>query len=209
MSGEAGDLLLTGCRQLQVSLSGEQLDHYLRYLALLQKWNQAYNLTAVRDTTSMVTRHLLDSLSIARFVTGASVADVGTGAGLPGIVLAILYPEKRFDLIDSNGKKTRFLFQVKTSLGLENTAIYNERVEGFRPDRAYDQVVSRAFASLSDMVMRCRHLLRPGGELLAMKGARPDDEIATIERVCNVAAVDAVTVPGLKERRHVVRLTLT
>ncbi len=208
MAGEAGDLLLSGCRQLQVALSGEQLDHYLHYLALLQKWNRAYNLTAVRDTPAMVTRHLLDSLSIARFVTGASVADVGTGAGFPGIVLAILYPEKRFDLIDSNGKKTRFLFQVQTALELENTAIQNERVEGYRPDCAHDQVVSRAFASLGDMVTRCRHLLRPGGEFLAMKGARPDDELAQIEPVCNVAGVDAVAVPGLDERRHVVRLTL-
>jgi 16S rRNA (guanine527-N7)-methyltransferase len=156
----------------------------------------------------MVTRHLLDSLSIARFVTGASVVDVGTGAGIPGIVLAVLYPEKRFDLVDGNGKKTRFLFQVKTSLGLDNIAIYNERVEKFHPDCAYDQVVSRAFASLGDMVSGCRHLLRLGGEFLAMKGARPDAELATIEHVCNVAAVDAVTVPGLEERRHVVRLTL-
>jgi 16S rRNA (guanine527-N7)-methyltransferase len=178
----------------------------LAYLELLLKWNSAYNLTAVRDPQQMVTRHLLDSLAIAPHLRGRNVIDVGTGAGLPGIPMAILFPERRFALLDSNGKKTRFLFQVKTALRLDNMLVHHARVESYQPPEPYDAVLSRAFASLVDMVACCRHLLAPTGYFLAMKGAYPAEELAALDPAYTVAAVHALTVPGLGEQRHLVEL---
>ena len=142
---------------LDVSVQARLLD----YLVLLHKWNRAYNLTAVRDPQQMVTRHLLDSLSIAPHVRGQRLIDVGTGGGLPGVPLSILFPDREFHLLDSNGKKTRFLFQVKTALGLDNMAVHQARVESFEQG-PFDAVLSRAVASLEDMVTGCRHLLAAG-----------------------------------------------
>jgi 16S rRNA (guanine527-N7)-methyltransferase len=186
----------------------EQYRLWLQYLELLLKWNRTYNLTAVRNPQDMVTRHLLDSLAIASHLDGERLIDVGTGAGLPGVPLAILFPDREIHLLDSNGKKTRFLFQVKTSLRLDNIRIHHQRVESCHPVTPYDQVLSRAFASLHDMVVGCRHLLRQGGWLLAMKGALPTEEIASIEHLCKVVKVQAITVPGLDEQRHIVKLAL-
>ncbi len=180
----------------------------LDYLALLDKWNRAYNLTAVRDPLQMVTRHLLDSLAIAPYLRGARLIDVGTGGGLPGVPMAILFPEREFHLLDSNGKKTRFLFQVKTALGLDNMTVHQARVEAFQPDAAFDTVLSRAFATLADMVAGCRQLLAPDGHFLAMKGVHPEDEIAALAGVCDIQAVHPLQVPGLDEQRHLVDMTL-
>jgi 16S rRNA (guanine527-N7)-methyltransferase len=152
----------------------------------------------------MLTRHLLDSLAIAPFVSGQRLLDVGTGAGLPGVPLAILFPQRAFHLLDSNGKKTRFLFQVKTALGLDNMMVHQARVEDYRVTTPYDAVLSRAFASLQDMVQACRHLLAPGGSFLAMKGALPAGELDALGEDYPQRAVFPLHVPGLDEQRHLV-----
>ena len=199
--------LLRGCDDLELPLASGQQRHLMEYLALLAKWNQAYNLTAIRDQESMVTRHLLDSLAIAPFVTGQRLIDVGTGAGLPGVPLAILFPDREIHLLDSNGKKTRFLFQVKTALGLDNIVVHHARVESFHAAEPYDAVLSRAFASLQDMVHGCRHLLAPGGSFLAMKGALPAEELTSVSPEYPERAVHPLCVPGLHEQRHLVVIT--
>lgn len=200
--------LRLGCKSLGLALESEQETKLLAYLELLTKWNKAYNLTAIRDPQQMVTRHLLDSLAIASYLRGENVLDVGTGAGLPGIPLAILFPQRHFSLLDSNGKKTRFLFQVKTALCLDNMAVHHQRVESFQPQKPYDAVLSRAFASLSDMVAGCRHLCTSTGRFFAMKGAYPDLELAELDPACKVVAVHELEVPGLAEQRHLVELMI-
>lgn len=205
---ELEQCLARGCEALALDISPLQQRQLLAYLELLQKWNRAYNLTAIRDPLAMVTRHLLDSLAIVPHLAGEDCLDVGTGAGLPGIPLAIVMPERQFHLLDSNGKKTRFLFQVKTDLGLANITVHQARVETLPASRQYDVIVSRAFASLTAMVAGTRHLLAPGGCFLAMKGAWPQDELAAIEDQCVVLGVESLAVPGLDERRHLVRLAL-
>jgi 16S rRNA (guanine527-N7)-methyltransferase len=193
---------------LQLPVSAVQQQQLLEYLALLARWNKTYNLTAVRDGAQMVTRHLLDSLAIAPYLTGQRIIDVGTGAGLPGVPMAVLFPEREFHLLDSNGKKTRFLFQVKTALGLDNMVVHQARVESFYDAQPFDTVISRAFASLQDMVHRCGHLLAPGGRLLAMKGAHPTQELEELDQNCAVVAIHPLAVPGLGEQRHLVEIAL-
>jgi 16S rRNA (guanine527-N7)-methyltransferase len=200
--------LQRGCDTLQLPLDSRQQAQLLDYLGLLARWNKAYNLTAVRDEAQMVTRHLLDSLVIAPHIRGQRLMDVGTGAGLPGIPLAILFPEREFHLLDSNGKKTRFLFQVKTALHLDNMVVHHARVESFVPTEPFDVVLSRAFASLGDMVDGCRHLLAPDGRFLAMKGAYPTDELEAVSTHCELKAVYPLAVPGLAEQRHLVEIML-
>ena len=200
--------LQRGCDALEFTVTQDQQQLLLLYLELLLKWNRAYNLTAIREPGQMVPRHLLDSLVVGPLLKGRRVIDVGTGAGLPGIPLAVLCPDREFHLLDSNGKKTRFLFQVKTALGLDNMTVHHARVERFSPGRVFDAVLSRAFASLQDMIAGCRHLLSPGGRFLAMKGVYPAEELAVIEDQCDVVAVHPLRVPGLAEQRHLVELTL-
>ena len=194
-------------RALNLGLSDWQLAALLQYLELLLKWNRIYNLTAVRNPGEMVVRHLLDSLVISPWCIGQRFIDVGTGAGLPGVPLAILYPEKEFHLLDSNSKKTRFLFQVKTALALDNMTVHHARVETFKPIELYDAVLSRAFASLPDMVASCRHLLHEAGQLLAMKGILSAGELASVNAMGIKHVVHKLTVPGLNEQRHLVILS--
>jgi 16S rRNA (guanine527-N7)-methyltransferase len=200
--------LQQGCDALGLALEPGQQALLLDYLALLTQWNKAYNLTAVRDPVQMVKRHLLDSLAIAPHLRGQRLIDVGTGAGLPGVPMAILFPERTFHLLDSNGKKARFLFQVKTSLCLDNIAVHHARVESLQCADPFETVLSRAFASLQDMVVGCRHLLAPGGRFLAMKGAYPQEELDTVSNHCELTAVYPLTVPGLAEQRHLVEMKL-
>ncbi|MCD6726333.1 MAG: 16S rRNA (guanine(527)-N(7))-methyltransferase RsmG, partial [Solirubrobacteraceae bacterium] len=178
----------------------------LAYLALLDKWNRVYNLTAVRDPARMVSHHLLDSLAVVPYFEGASVLDVGSGGGLPGIPLAIARPELQVTLIDSIAKKTAFLLQAKAELGLANLQVVTGRVEDFRPASGFDVVTSRAFSDLKELVVLTRHLLAPGGRWLAMKGLYPNEEIAVLPADVKVSADHALVVPGLEASRHLIVL---
>lgn len=173
-------------------------DPLLEYLVLLNKWNLAYNLTAVRDMESMIGKHLLDSLAILPWIKGARILDVGTGAGLPGIPLAIARPDIHFVLLDSNGKKTRFLQEVKRKLTLDNIEVAQFRVENYRPPQGFDTVISRAFSSLEQMVHWTNHLIAPQGMWLAMKGRYPDTELELINKTYQV---ERYTVEGVEGER--------
>lgn len=199
--------IAAGAQAMQITLSDEQLNKLSDYLALFIKWNKAYNLTAIREPQQMVPLHLLDSLVINPYVQQASrIADIGTGPGLPGIVLAIMNPKKSFTLLDSNGKKTRFLFMAKTALGLDNVTIVNDRVEAYHPPEPFDMIVSRAFASLADMTHWCQHLRAEGGCFMAMKGQYPDDEIAAIAADFVVADSVRLNVPDIDGERHLLKI---
>ncbi|HID45506.1 MAG TPA: 16S rRNA (guanine(527)-N(7))-methyltransferase RsmG [Chromatiaceae bacterium] len=169
-----------GLAEMKLAASPQQQRVLLDYLALLEKWNKAFNLTAVRDPLKMVSRQLLDSLSIQHLLEGDHILDVGSGAGLPGIPLSILNPGRSFTLLDTNSKKTRFLRQAKLELQLDNVDVEQTRVEQFQPRRLFDVITSRAFASLPDMLQLTRHLLAPGGCWLAMKGVAPGDELESL-----------------------------
>jgi len=200
--------LVEGAASLGLSLSDAQQDQLLAYLALLVKWNKAYNLTAVRDPDEMVSRHLLDSLSVLPFVAegGNSWLDVGSGGGMPGIPLAIMFPERRFTLLDSNGKKTRFLTQVKLELGLANLEVIHSRVEAYRPEQPFQGVCSRAFSSLQDFADWTRHLGDGETRWLAMKGVQPDDELQALPADFRLVACEVLKVPGCQGQRHLLIL---
>lgn len=195
-------VLEDGIARLGLEVSTAQVDALMDYLALLQKWNKAYNLTAIKDPKQMVIYHVLDSLAIAPYITGQTVLDVGTGAGMPGVMLAILYPEKHITLLDSNGKKTRFLQHLKREMGLNNISIINERVEAVSADSQFDCITSRAFASLSDMVALTRHLLAPTGRIAAMKGPKAKQEMMDAGLLAEQVKTYDLDVPFLNEARH-------
>lgn len=204
-----GPKLVAGLQAMGIAIEPSQQERMLTYLAEFNKWNKAYNLSAVRDPEQMLYRHLLDSLSVLPHVRRKSpkrVIDVGTGGGLPGIPLAIALPDCQFTLLDSNGKKTRFLFHIKTLLGLDNVRVENGRVEQFRPESGYDLVISRAFASLSDMVSGCEHLLSSNGLYMAMKGIYPEEELAAVADWVNLIASHSLEIPGDEGERHLLAL---
>lgn len=198
--------LCSGLQQLSLTLDETQVDQLLAYLALLVKWNRAFNLTAIRDANEMVAKHLLDSLSIAPLIQGQRFLDVGTGAGLPGIPLAICFPQKQFELLDSNGKKTRFLQQAVAELALTNCVVHRNRIESCGLGASFDGILSRAFASLADMAEACGPLLNTRGALLAMKGQYPDEELSRLPKPYIVKGSHALTVPGLAGERHLLIL---
>ena len=195
---------------LDAGLAALQLDPALAaplrgYLDLLARWNRTYNLTAIRDPADMVVLHLLDSLSMHTHAGGiASLADLGTGAGLPGIPLAIALPGLQVTLVESNGKKARFLREAVRSLGLNNTRVAESRAEALDMPAAFEAITARAMATLADILAVGGHLLAPDGRLLAMKGARPDAEIAALPEAWCVEAVHPLAVPGLEAERHLV-----
>lgn len=189
-----------GLQQMGIELSLQQQEQLLDYLGLLVKWNKVYNLTAVRDPDQMISRQLLDSLSILPWVRGRRVLDVGTGAGLPGVPLAIACPGTAFTLLDSNGKKTRFVRQAVAQLGLENVEVVHERIEKLVGGERFDRITSRAFASLQDFIGATRHLLAREGRWLAMKGLADRQEGQLPEGV----HIDRhpLSVPGCEAERH-------
>lgn len=173
----------------------------------MHRWNRVYNLTAVRDRETMIDRHLIDSLAVAPYLRGDRFLDVGSGAGLPGIPLAIWFPERRFTLLDSNGRKTRFLVQVKIELGLTNVEVIQARVQDVQITDGYDGILSRAFSSLADLVNAAGHLLVPEGTIYAFKGVRPEAELCTLPKTYRVRALRSLAIPGTSADRHLVELT--
>ena len=203
------DQLKRGLELLQLTCNEKQLNQLLNYLDLLERWNKAYNLTAIRDPFDMINLHLLDSLAISAELQGDRFIDVGTGPGLPGIPLAIINQNKNFTLLDSNGKKTRFLFQTKLELGLDNISEVNQRVQDFHPKQTYDCVLSRAFSSLGDMVENCQHLLNQNGYFLAMKGKLPQTELSELPKNYKVEKLNSINVPGVEGQRHLIKIVKT
>ncbi|MEW6119018.1 MAG: 16S rRNA (guanine(527)-N(7))-methyltransferase RsmG [Pseudomonadota bacterium] len=198
--------LAAGIAALGLDLPPDGEARLLAYLALLDKWNRVYNLTAVREPERMVSHHLLDSLAAVPCFTGPTVLDVGSGGGLPGIPLAIARPDLQVTLIDSIAKKTAFLLQAKSELKLANLAVTTGRVEDFRPADGFDDITSRAFSDLKEFVTLTRHLLKPGGRWLAMKGLYPNEELAVLPPDVKVSADHALVVPGLEASRHLIVL---
>lgn len=197
-------ILRAGLAALGAHLDEPAIGRLLAYLTLLEKWNRVYNLTAVRDPAQMVARHLLDSLTVQPFLAGRRVLDIGTGAGLPGIPLAIAQPEREFVLLDGNAKKTRFVTQAVAELGLANVSVMAARVEQYHPPESFDTLVARAVATIADMLDAGRHLLAPSGRFLAMKGVYPQEELAALPAGFRLASAAAVRVPGLDAERHVI-----
>jgi len=209
VSSELTRSLQQGLQSLALALSDQQQHKLIAFVTLLHKWNRVYNLTAVRSAQQMVRRHLLDSLAIVPYVHGDSIIDLGSGAGLPGIPLAIALPDKQFVLIDSQLKKTRFLQQVVTELALHNVEIVCSRIESFTPQRRFDSVISRALASLPQMVQWSAHLLAENGVWLAMKGQYPDDEVQQLAKSFEIKAVHQIVVPQQQEQRTLIELMPT
>lgn len=197
------DTLLEGLANLNLALAGTQIDQLLTYIHLIEKWNKAYNLTAVRDIHEMVATHLLDSLAILPEVEGVRIADIGTGAGLPGIPLAICRPDWQLTLVDSNSKKTRFVQQAVLELKLQNVEVVHARVENLHPAVGFDTVLCRAFASMPDIIRLCRHLLTASGQIVAMKGQTPHEELLQLSQDYQVIPL---RVPGIEAERCLVKM---
>ncbi len=205
---DLNELLSKGLRQLDLTqpLNEKQQLTLIKYVELLDKWNKTYNLTAVRKPEQMVTRHLLDSLSICPYLRGKHILDVGTGAGLPGIPLAIVFPERHFTLLDSNNKKTRFVIQAVSELELPNIDVVQSRVEEFQSQELFDTIITRAYSAIGAMVEQTSHLLSVGGVFLAMKGAIPVTEIYELSPGYIVENSHVIRVPGLEEDRHLLEI---
>jgi 16S rRNA (guanine527-N7)-methyltransferase len=200
---QAEERLEQGLQQLGIELNVRLQQKLIDYLQLMLKWNKAYNLTAIRELDSMVIRHLLDSLSILPFIKSSPVLDVGTGPGLPGIPLAICLPDYHFVLLDSNGKKTRFLTQCKIDLGLENIDIIHSRIEDYQPDKGFEIITCRAFAALNTILDRTQHLLTSTTRVMAMKGK---DELSELIDGYEQLAQHQLQVPWLNEDRQLLEI---
>jgi len=201
------ELLAAGARDLKVALTSSQSDALLKLVDELELGNAQFNLTAIRDRLSMLRKHVLDSLSLEPYLRGDRVADVGTGAGFPGLPLAIVNPQRRFTLVEATGKKARFAERTAQQLGCDNVQVVNSRAEDYRPLELFDTVTARALSSLADFAAYAGHLCAPGGRLLAMKGKRPDEEISALPKSFRVLAVHRLRVPGLDDERHLVELS--
>ena len=193
-----------GVVELSLSLGREGRNKLLQYLALLEKWNQVYNLTAIRGGEKMVDGHLLDCLAVIPYLTGTRLLDIGSGAGFPGIPVAVARPDIQVVLLDSNHKKAAFLRQAVTELQLKNATVVCERVEAWRAAEKFDCIISRAFAEIAEFIALTRHLLAPGGVLAAMKGVYPFEEIERLPPDFRLRQVHAFAVPGLEAERHLV-----
>ena len=200
------DVLAGGARELGIELTPERAEALLKLVDELEQGNALFNLTAIRDRPGMLRKHVLDSLSVQPYLCGGRVADVGTGAGFPGLALAVVNPQRRFTLIEATGKKARFVEQTAARIGSGNVLVVNSRSESYRPFELFDTVIARALSSLADFVAYAGHLCAPGGRLLAMKGKRPDEEISALPRSFRALAVHRLKVPGLSDERHLVEL---
>lgn len=197
-----------GLAAMALALDEQAREHLVEYLCLLERWNRTYNLTAVRDPLDMIHRHVLDSLGVLPYVRGQQCLDVGSGAGLPGLVLAVAQPQVAWVLLDSNAKKCRFLGHVQVALGLDNVRVERRRVEDFHPAERFSTIISRALSSLADFVAGAGHLVAPGGRLLAMKGRNPGVELSALGDSGEQTEVVPVHLPGLEAgQRHLVIVT--
>ena len=198
------ELLAAGIAEMGLSVSSDIQQKLLSYIGLLQKWNKVYNLTAVRDPLEMVTLHLLDSLSVLPYIQAKSLLDVGSGGGLPGIVLAICLPQLKVTTIDAVQKKVIFMRQVKGELGLDNLEVVHARVESYRPAEKFDAIISRAFSELGLFISLTKHLIKENGQWLAMKGQVPQDEFNGL--TSGHTKIIPLMVAGLEAKRHLVVL---
>ena len=200
------EVLIAGARDMGVALDHEGGERLLRLLDRLELGNAQFNLTAIRDRQGMLHKHILDSLSLQPYLRGNRVADIGTGAGFPGLPLAMVNPARRFTLVEATGKKARFVEQTATGLGCGNVQVVHSRAENYRPIELFDTVVARALSSLADFAAYAGHLCAPDGRLLAMKGKRPDEEISALPKSFRVLAVHRLKLPGMDDERHLVEL---
>lgn len=204
MSETEREILASGLREIGIEQA--PIDTLLKLVDELELGNAQFNLTAIRDRPGMLRKHVLDSLTLQPYLRGDRLADVGTGAGFPGLALAIVNPQRRFTLIEATGKKARFVEETARRLGCGNVQVVNARAESYRPFELFDTVVARALSSLAEFVGYAGHLCAPGGRLLAMKGKRPDDEMSALPKTFRVLAVHQLKVPGLADERHLVEL---
>jgi len=199
--------LAGGVQQLKIQADDKQLDLLLQHVQLLQKWNQTYNLTAIEDTGEIISKHILDSLSVAEHIKGKYIIDVGSGAGLPGIPLAIIYPDKQFTLLDSSAKKTRFIQQAAIDLGLKNVQVLRQRVEDFHPSNTankFNTLLSRAFAGSDKLFASCEQLLKclsEQGRIIFMLGKQ--NHLEALPNGYNVADIHSIEIPNLEAQRHI------
>ena len=200
------ELLAAGARDIGIALGTAGGEALLKLVDELELGNAQFNLTAIRDRLGMLRKHVLDSLSLQPYLRGIRVADIGTGAGFPGLPLAIVNPERHFTLVEATGKKARFVEQTALRLGCDNVQVVHARAESYRPFELFDTVVARALSSLADFAAYAGHLCAPDGRLLAMKGKRPDEEISALPKSFRVLAVHRLKVPGLDDQRHLVEL---
>ncbi len=201
------EILHQGLIEMDHPLDRQTEVQLIQYIDLIAQWNRVYNLSSIRDVDTMVTRHLLDSLSISKYIKGKTILDVGTGAGLPGIPLAIAMPDRQFVLLDSNQKKMRFLQQTCYQMRLRNVRVVNQRVEEFKVDPLFDSVISRAFSTLRDFITQSQHLVKPNGQMLAMKGVYPLTELQEVAAPFKLVEVYPLKVPQLNAERHLVELS--
>ncbi|MCC4833973.1 16S rRNA (guanine(527)-N(7))-methyltransferase RsmG [Shewanella sp. 1_MG-2023] len=200
------DQLKTYLAETNISATETQQQQLVGFVTMLNKWNKAYNLTSVRDPEQMLIRHVMDSLVVSPYLKGQRFIDVGTGPGLPGIPLAILNPDKEFVLLDSLGKRIRFQKQVQFELKINNITSVESRVEAYEPEQKFDGVISRAFASIEDMLTWCHHLPADNGQFYALKGQLSDAELTSIPAGFDVVETITLTVPRLDEQRHLLKL---
>ncbi|MBU3020221.1 16S rRNA (guanine(527)-N(7))-methyltransferase RsmG [Aestuariibacter sp. A3R04] len=199
-------VLAQGADALKLSVSDTQATQLVGFVERIHKWNKAYNLTSIRDPEQMMVKHILDSIAVTPHVGGKRVIDVGTGPGLPGVPLAIMLPDTQFTLLDSLGKRVRFMKQCAYELGLQNVSPLHSRVEAHQPGQPYDVVLSRAFASLKDMLHWCQHLVDSSGVFLALKGQFPQSEIDEVSDHFQIESVTELSVPDLEGDRHLVTI---